>query len=342
MDTKRSGGSSQAALGAYFVVVREVYEAAAARTKHEATPGIRDILSRAPLRSPDQTSVQYEAALGSAVSWSDCFALELETVDAYPDAELADQLRAQRIRYSQMAPADEFATYMKGAVDLQTTLVAAAPIPFDRLRSELAMVVGRIAYLLTLSAPKESVRGWLTLWTVLLMLGGMALIFACYYAVYHSYYRALAKSVASAGTAAFIPSESLFLVLFAGLIGGFVSVQQRLQQPTVVDPIFKRLELEASGFSIIASPVIGMIFAAVLFALMLAKLVSTSIFPDFICPPGNLLCAGNDLAAFASSATPADSASWAKLAVWAFAAGFLERLVPDILTRLSTVATSKS
>jgi len=328
------GSYSRSALAAYFVVVRETYEAAAARTKHEATPGIRDILNRAPLRSPDQTATQYEAALGSAISWTDCFALEQETVEAYPDVELAEHLRGQRIRYSQMASADEFAAYMKGALDLQTALVSAAPVPFDRLRSELVAVTDRVVYLLTVSAPKENSRSWLTVWTVLLMVGGMLVIFVSYYALYNNRYGEFAEKVA------FTPTESLFVVLFAGLIGGFVSVQQRLQQPTVVDPLFKWFELQASGLSIIASPVIGMIFAGVLFALMLAGLVTGSVFPDFICPKGNPLCASHDLAGFAVSATPADAASWAKLAAWAFAAGFLERLVPDILTRLGTVATS--
>jgi len=38
---------------------------------------------------------------------------------------------------------------------------------------------------------------------------------------------------------------------------------------------------------------------------------------------------------------PATAADWAKLAVWSFAAGFLERLVPDVLTRIATTAEVK-
>lgn len=317
----------------YFIVTLERYQAAAAITQHSPTALVAEILGRVPLRSSAPTTSEYQMLVGKSVAWSDCFALEREIISALPDVALAAGLRQQRIRYSQIAPKDEYAGYIKSALDVDTILASAPAVPFDRLRSELAAVTDRIIYFLTASGLKENIRGWLTVWTVVLMGVGMALIFGAYYALWHQ-----------AGTkympGSFSPTESLFLVLFAGLIGGFVSVQQRLQQPTIVDPLYKRIELEASGFSIVVSPVIGMIFACVLFVIMIAGLLKSVVFPDFTCPIEDVRCNGHDLAFFAAASTPADAASWAKLTLWAFAAGFLERLVPDVLTRLATVATN--
>lgn len=322
---------SATARGEYFVQVRESYLLAAKASGYAGSQSVNALLASVPPRTPGQLSKVYAKDLGEAVTWGDCYILELDTVAALPNLLLPAMLRQQRIRYEQIAPDSEYSDYLKGAADIATLLTTSSSTAFDDLRAELFAVTERIIYYLTASAPKESQRGWLTLYTTILMLAGMGLIFLWYVGVYQTAHEAEMRQ--------FRPTESLFLVMFAGLVGGFVSVQQRLQQPTNVDPIYKRVELEASGFSLLVSPVIGMIFAVVLFVAMMGHIVDTNLFPTFACPKGSLKCTGQDLAFFSASASPADAASWARLALWSFAAGFLERLVPDILTRIASVAT---
>lgn len=322
-----------AARADYFLVVLADFEAAVAASQYEPTPIVREILSRIPPRSSAQSGAQYQEFLGTTITWADCFVLERACVDAFPERNLVANLRRQRTRYAQMASADEYGAYAKSALDLDGA-APAAPAS-DRLRSELGLVVDRIVYLLTVSAPKENTRAWLLIWTILLMACGAAAIVGSYFALWH----AAVENDPNLKGGAFVPSDSLFVVLFAGLVGGFVSVNQRLQAPSSVDPMYKRLELGASGLSLIVSPVIGMIFAGVLFVAIMGNLVTSGIFPTFVCPIESHRCGGHDLAAFSAGSTPSDVASWAKLALWSFAAGFLERLVPDILTRLGTIAT---
>lgn len=86
-----------------------------------------------------------------------------------------------------------------------------------------------------------------------------------------------------------------------------------------------------------------MVMAAVLFAILIGNFLSGSILPTFSCPAlaPNGSCLVRSIADFAKYSTPATAADWAKLAVWSFAAGFLERLVPDVLTRIAATAEVK-
>jgi len=322
--------SAAIARGEYFLQTRERYELGARISDHQPSPTASALLQSVPQRSVTEPFKGYARRLGNAVTWGDCYVLELEAAAATPDAELAPMLNQQRIRYEQIVGDSEFQEYTKSAVDVASLQSQNTPESNGRLRAELYSLTERIVYYLTASAPKEAQRAWLTLATVCLMLAGMAVIFLWYIDVYATPIFHVRQ---------FRPTESLFLVMFAGLVGGFVSVQQRLQQPTNVDPIYKRVELEASGLSLLVSPVIGMVFAVVLFVAMMGGMVASGILPQFACPTGNPDCQGHDLASFAASAQPADATSWARLALWSFAAGFLERLVPDILTRISAVAT---
>ncbi len=323
--TRRGSGKPE-----YFLALRERYEVAAAASGYTPTPLLAEVFARVPPCPPGMTAAAYQRLLETTLSWADVFVVERAIVAALPAHDLIDALLQQRVRYAQIVPADEFTTYIRAALDLAPARASTDPAAPERIRAELGALTDRIIYVLITSGPKETVRGWLTVWTIVLMAAAMVAIFAVYVWAY---------TTTKTPHGAFRPTEALFVVLFCGLIGGFISVQQRLQAPTNVDPLYKRIEFEASGISILVSPVIGMVFAAVFFVLLLGGFVTGDLFPKFVCDPAEQ-CTGHNLASFAAGATPDSTASWAKLAIWAFAAGFLERLVPDILTRLATVSTT--
>jgi hypothetical protein len=123
-------------------------------------------------------------------------------------------------------------------------------------------------------------------------------------------------------------------VIYWGIIGGFVSSQRRMQKiPPDGDPLISVFGLENADYYLWLSPLLGAVFAVILGLMFIAGILKGSLFPEFfVSPPGN---AGLPLFHFSWETLPRTGEEYAKLFVWAFLAGFAERLVPDNLDRLS-------
>jgi hypothetical protein len=128
---------------------------------------------------------------------------------------------------------------------------------------------------------------------------------------------------------------TVFGVFIAGMIGGFVSTQLRLQasQPSGSEPIKELVQLNQGRLGITFSPILGGIFAVILFVLISGGLIQGDLFPNVVGPQSGSL---DQFWQLSGTATALDSA---KLLIWGFLAGFAERLVPDALQRIA--ATSK-
>lgn len=114
----------------------------------------------------------------------------------------------------------------------------------------------------------------------------------------------------------------------AGLLGGFVSIQQRLKK-------FGEEELDLlskSWFQILLIPVYGGIFALVLYVGFLSGIVEGSLFPRFATQEFGTPPTTDDIRRFFSS-YPSSGPDLAKLLFWTFVAGFSERFVPQILEK---------
>jgi hypothetical protein len=112
-----------------------------------------------------------------------------------------------------------------------------------------------------------------------------------------------------------------------GLIGGFVSIQQRLKR--IGDE--ELALLATSWFQIVLIPVYGGIFALVLYVGLLSKVVTGQLFPVFYIPPFHDPPVHNDVHAFLAETSPASGPDVAKLLFWCFVAGFSERFIPQII-----------
>jgi len=144
----------------------------------------------------------------------------------------------------------------------------------------------------------------------------------------------------------------MIILIFAGALGAFFSSLLRLYDfadlpKALVEPGLGKLP---SGYLVIYSlvpPVIGAIAATVLYITFAAGLLEGALFPKFTCKlmeaDGKVLdqaCRtfGNTLGDFGPQSAP----DYAKAIVWAFIAGFAERLVPDALqTFASKVETAE-
>jgi len=147
---------------------------------------------------------------------------------------------------------------------------------------------------------------------------------------------AVALGVVSAIFAITLVFGERFMVSWAcfgcGLVGGFVSIQQRLKN-------FGEEELELlskSWFQILLIPVYGGIFGLVLYVGFLSKIVEGQLFPKFTIPPFGNPPVTENVRDFFSGAYPSTGVDLAKLLFWSFFAGFSERFVPQILDKTQT------
>jgi hypothetical protein len=123
-----------------------------------------------------------------------------------------------------------------------------------------------------------------------------------------------------------------WLCLMCGILGGFVSIQQRLPKVSGEELSL----LSGSWFQVLLIPIYGGIFSLVLYVIFLSGIISGHFFPAFSIPP--IPETGVDSAYiknFITNTYPASGTDLAKLIVWCFIAGFSERFVPQIITNVA-------
>lgn len=126
-----------------------------------------------------------------------------------------------------------------------------------------------------------------------------------------------------------------WLCLECGIIGGFVSIQQRLNKIGNEELAL----LSKSWASILLVPVYGGIFALVLYVLFISGLVQGNLFPEMYIPPFGDPPTTEDFRNLLRRGYPSSGEDLAKLMFWSFAAGFSERLVPQIISQVSAAGS---
>jgi hypothetical protein len=132
------------------------------------------------------------------------------------------------------------------------------------------------------------------------------------------------------------PLPLLVLVMLAGMIGALFSALTRLYNVdqarlALITPTVRDLGGRYMIMYSFVPPVIGAIAAVVLYLIFIGQLIRGGMFPDISCRP-NMSCAS--LSDLMANYWPTNPQDYGKALVWAFAAGFSERLVPDLLQGL--------
>jgi len=245
-------------------------------------------------------------------TWTDLHALELALLRIRPLEAVRRQVWSVRSKFRDLAGPAEYAAYLaSNPPDPET-----APEPI--LRADVERLLAEFHWLGHFAPLREGIRdgyakrlGIITL--VVLTAAGVLIALE---------YRKPEPLL-----------PSLLLVLFLGVLGGFVSVQQRLQSvPTGGDPIANIVALEQGWFGIYLAPLSGAIFAMVLYLMFIGGLLEGVLFPKILTArPADQ---GLSFKGFAMETGPASGVDFAKLLIWSFIAGFAERLVPDTLDRM--------
>ncbi|MEQ6889233.1 hypothetical protein ABE957_11160 [Halomonas sp. CS7] len=117
------------------------------------------------------------------------------------------------------------------------------------------------------------------------------------------------------------------------IIGGFVSIQQRLNKVTEEELVL----LDASWFQILLVPIFGGVFALVLYLLFLSGIVAGDLFPAFSFPTREDIPEGEDfMLRIFRDTYPSSGPDLAKLLFWSFVAGFTERFVPQLISKVTS------
>lgn len=125
----------------------------------------------------------------------------------------------------------------------------------------------------------------------------------------------------------------LTLIVFAcGLVGGFVSIQQRTHRISNLE----LRHLSESWAGILLIPIYGGIFALVIHVIFVGGIISGQLFPNYSIPSFAEPASLANFKAFFQNTLPKTGQDTAKMLFWAFCAGFSERLVPQIIQNVQS------
>ncbi|MFN3880475.1 MAG: hypothetical protein ACK4L8_03495 [Nitrincola lacisaponensis] len=136
-------------------------------------------------------------------------------------------------------------------------------------------------------------------------------------------------------------ATTLTVVMLAGILGSFVSALNRIYSSRDIFPHQKYKDILGGAnlylviYSIIP-PMVGAIASVVLYLVFAGELINGSMFPSFSCSHASEDC--NNFKNFVKHWSPEEAVDYAKAIVWGFLAGFSERLVPDILNKITSSA----
>lgn len=161
---------------------------------------------------------------------------------------------------------------------------------------------------------------------LLISLGGMG-VWSAYVMVLIADSRVSPDSVYSPQVGAFLP------IVFAGILGGIISLQKRLPNLAMSDLLL----LRNSYPYLLLAPLVGGFLATMLYILFLAGLLSGDLFPSFVPDEG----VNTEIHGMASifMAHGESYTDYGKLFFWCFLAGYSESFVTNIFGQFEGVGT---
>jgi hypothetical protein len=246
------------------------------------------------------------------LTWSDIYMFDLTLVDVRPPESLIRKAYDSRARYRSVAGQKEYDEYLAskpmdlGAIQIDPDADPPKPnVLIEReLRADIKYLLSKFYLYYALLPIREGLRDDLTRKAVI--------VTACVVAL-------IAFAIAfNVGGSLWIPSLAEYLpvvvtvltVTLAGIIGGCVSMLQRIQSaPTEGDALFNLAAMTNGWRGILLAPLYGGIFACLLFVMFAGGILNGAVFPSITTPSRDRATTSSAPAVPTPSLTPATSAA---------------------------------
>ncbi len=256
----------------------------------------------------------------ASITMNDAFLLERMTCRLLPPDRLADILDEERAHYKRLASPEDFKTFLESR-----PVAPASPPDEARTRAEIGELLDLIQDVYIFEPFREEIRGRLTLRITFLLFLLLAVVLIV------AWVRGRDQ-----------PFPTLLTAMFVGGLGGLVSVHYRIQSmPRGEDAIRGALALYNGWFSVYFSPAVGAVSAGLLYMLFRGTLISGTLFPTFGDAQGSATPGDAGFYALVGLSEGLAAREYAKLVIWSFVAGFVERVVPNTLSRLGDVLAAQ-
>lgn len=221
----------------------------------------------------------HEKRQAGTLNWNDVYLFELIIADIQPASTLRGKIMSLRHDYLSVAGQAEYEEYMASRPKnlLDPPDPSAPPdthANYEKLLREDSKDLLKRLYLRYAVLPvREQKLKHLTLRAAFLC-GGFLLMLIVF-------------TVAMLVKDGRIPSISIYVVMFAGAMGGFVSALQRIQSsPTQGDSIYNLSMLFHGSYAFFVAPLTGSIFAILLYLMFTGGVIKGSFFPSIYTPSG--------------------------------------------------------
>jgi hypothetical protein len=218
--------------------------------------------------TPDETEIRKIADPIAAKprnerTWGDLFALEITVVKLQSEDALRRGAWAIRTKYKDLVGEKTYEAYQSSnPPDPKTGDI-------NQLRCDTLQILAEFHWAYAFAPLLEKIRSKLTkqvfVITTILALTTLALAALIYY---------------RAGGDLSLQVPLLAVVIAFGMLGGFISLQQRIQSvPSTGDPIVNIADLANSQFSLYLAPISGAVFAVLLYIIFIGGLLAGPLFP---------------------------------------------------------------
>jgi hypothetical protein len=218
------------------------------------------------------------------LTWDDIYTFDLETLDLLNEEDLVRKAYDMRSKYRSIAGARDYDAYIASKPPDLTTLqigsinksADTASVAIDVLRADIRYLLGQFYLHYSLMPLREGLRDDLTRrarkWT-LIFIGIFGFLLISSQILLWNYTTTLAAVV----------SSTVGVVIFAGIMGGCVSMLQRIQSaPNEGDALYNLAALSHGWKGISLSPLYGAIFAMLLYILFTAGILQGAVFPRIV------------------------------------------------------------
>ncbi len=129
----------------------------------------------------------------------------------------------------------------------------------------------------------------------------------------------------------------IFLIFVAGCVGGIINSYMRTRHLSVDVSSLENAKINRLAImQVYISPLVSGLFGFIFFAFCATGIVGGDLLPSFVGLEEKYTTVGDMI----EHIKPAQSIDAAKACLWAFIAGFSERLVPNILDKLASKVDS--